>query len=364
MSSSLDILPFEEWCNNGQQPLIISGPCSAETEEQTLETAKALDGISKVTVFRAGVWKPRTRPNSFEGKGEEALKWLQQVQKETRLKTAVEVAQPKHVEQAIKYGVDMLWLGARTVGNPFSVQEIADSLKGIDIPIMVKNPMNPDVSLWIGALERINQAGINRLMAIHRGFDFFKKSPYRNAPMWELAIELKRKIPHLPIIVDPSHIAGKRELLFDVSQKALDLNMNGLMIESHLDPAHALTDAAQQITPHRLAEILEQLQVRRQKGNYDFQHKLEEYRSEIDKLDAELIEILAQRFKIVDEIGEYKLNNNIAIFQLKRWSNILKDRIENGYSQGINREFLKKILQLVHKESINRQSSSYRNSKK
>lgn len=362
MSSSLDILPFEEWCNEGHQPLIISGPCSAESEEQTLQTALELNKISKVTVFRAGVWKPRTRPNSFEGKGEEALKWLQQVQKETRLKTAVEVAHPKHVELALKYGVDMLWLGARTVVNPFSVQEIADTLKGVDIPVMVKNPLNPDISLWIGALERINQAGINKMIAIHRGFDFFKKSPYRNAPMWELPIELKRKIPELPIIVDPSHIAGKRAFLFDIAQKALDLDMNGLMIECHRNPMEALTDAAQQITPSRLDEILGKLQVRRQKGNYDFQHKLEEYRSEIDKLDAELIEILAQRFKIVDEIGEYKLNNNIAIFQLKRWSNILKDRLENGHRQGINRRFLKKILQLVHKESIIRQTGTDRDS--
>jgi len=362
MSLSLDILPLEEWCNGGQQPLIISGPCSAETREQTLQTARELDAVSRVTVFRAGVWKPRTRPNSFEGKGEEALQWLQQVKEETRLKTAVEVAKPEHVELALKYGVDILWVGARTVVNPFSVQELADALRGVDIPVMVKNPMNPDLSLWIGALERINQAGINKLIAIHRGFDYFKKSPYRNTPMWELPIELKRKIPQLPIIVDPSHIAGKRELLFDVAQKALDLDMNGLMIESHYNPHQALTDAAQQITPKRLEEILDNLQVRRQKGNYDFQHKLEEYRSEIDKLDAELIEILAQRFKIVDEIGEYKLNNNIAIFQLKRWSNILKDRLENGHSQGINRRFLKKILQLVHKESILRQTGSNRES--
>lgn len=362
MSSSLDILPFEDWCNGGQQPLIISGPCSAESESQVLQTALELDSISKVTVYRAGIWKPRTRPNSFEGKGEEALQWLQQVKEQTRLKTAVEVAQPKHVELALKYGVDMLWLGARTVVNPFSVQEIADALKGVDIPVMVKNPLNPDISLWIGALERINQAGIKRLIAIHRGFDFFKKSPYRNAPMWEVPIELKRKIPELPIIVDPSHIAGNRDLLFDIAQKALDLDMNGLMIESHCDPDKALTDAAQQIKPKRLGEILERLQVRRQKGNYDFQHKLEEYRSEIDKLDAELIEILAQRFKIVDEIGEYKLHHNIAIFQLKRWSNILNDRLENGHNQGISKSFLKQILQLVHKESILRQTGSYRDS--
>jgi len=359
MSKQLDILAFEEWCNEGKQPLFISGPCSAETEEQVIKTAKEIDALGKVKIFRAGVWKPRTRPHAFEGKGEEALIWLKRVQKETSLKTAVEVANPKHVEQALKHGVDILWLGARTVVNPFSVQEIADSLKGVDIPVMVKNPLNPDISLWIGALERINHAGIKKLMAIHRGFDFFKKSIYRNAPMWEIPIELKRRIPKLPILVDPSHIAGKRDLLFDIAQKALDLDMNGLMIESHIDPTNAITDAAQQLKPEKLGELLDKLVVRRQKGNYDFQHKLEEHRSEIDKLDAELIEILARRFEIIDEIGKYKLHNNITIYQAKRWTNILQDRLENGAEQGISKAFLKKVLQLVHKESIQRQTQIY-----
>lgn len=359
MDSELDILAFEEWCNEGRQPLIISGPCSAESEDQVLQTAKKIESTGKVKIFRAGVWKPRTRPNSFEGKGEDALKWLQQVQSQTSMKVAVEVAQPVHVELALKYGIDVLWLGARTVVNPFSVQEIADSLKGVDIPVFVKNPLNPDVSLWIGALERINQAGVKKLMAIHRGFDFLKKSPFRNAPMWEIPIELKRRYPRLPIIVDPSHIGGRRDLIFDIAQKALDLDMNGLMIETHINPDVALTDAAQQLTPERLEEVLNQLVVRRQKGTYDFQHQLEEYRSEIDKLDAVLIETLAQRFKMVDEIGKFKLNNNITIFQLKRWSNILQDRLENGESHGIDREFLLKILQLMHKESITRQTNIY-----
>jgi chorismate mutase len=359
MDSGLDILAFDKWCNQGRQPLIISGPCSAESEEQVLQTAKQIEALGKVKIFRAGVWKPRTRPKAFEGKGEEALKWLQQVKAQTSLKVAVEVAKPKHVELALDYDVDVLWLGARTVVNPFSVQEIADSLKGVDIPVMVKNPLNPDISLWIGALERINQAGINKLMAIHRGFDFLKKSPFRNAPMWEIPIELKRRYPKLPVLVDPSHIGGKREMIFDIAQKALDLDMNGLMIESHMQPDIALTDAAQQITPQMLGDILSKLVVRRQKGNYDFQHKLEEYRSEIDKLDAELIDTLAQRFRMVDEIGKFKLHNNITIFQLKRWSNILQDRLENGESNGLNKEFLLKILQLVHKESIYRQTSIY-----
>jgi len=361
MSKHLNILPFNEWCNNGNQPLIISGPCSAETEEQVLKTAKKINATGQVKIFRAGIWKPRTRPHSFEGIGEEALLWLKQVQQETSLKTAVEVANPKHVELALKHGVDILWLGARTVVNPFSVQEIADSLKGVDVPVLVKNPLNPDISLWIGALERINDAGINKMMAIHRGFDFFKKSIYRNAPMWEIPIELKRRIPNLPILVDPSHIAGKRELLFDIAQKALDLDMNGLMIESHINPDIAITDAAQQLKPEHLNDLLNKIVIRRQKGNYNFQHKLEEQRSEIDKLDAELIEILARRFEIIDEIGEYKLNNNITIYQAKRWSNILKERLENGEEQGINKEFLMKVLQLVHKESIQRQTHIYQN---
>jgi chorismate mutase len=359
MSQTLDFLAFDEWCKQGKQPLIISGPCSAETEEQVMETAKQIDALDQVQIFRAGVWKPRTRPHSFEGKGEEALKWLKQVQQETSLKTAIEVANPKHVELALKHGVDIFWLGARTVVNPFSVQEIADSLKGVDIPVMVKNPLNPDISLWLGALERINDAGITKLMAIHRGFDFFTKSIYRNTPMWEIPIELKRRLPKLPIIVDPSHIAGKRDLLFDIAQKALDLDMNGLMIESHINPDQALTDSAQQITPDKLHEFLNDLVVRRQKGNYDFQHKLEEFRSEVDKLDAELIEILARRFDMVDEIGKYKLNNNITIYQAKRWSNILQERLENGQEHGIEKEFLLKILQLVHKESIQRQTNIY-----
>ncbi|MCK5775739.1 MAG: bifunctional 3-deoxy-7-phosphoheptulonate synthase/chorismate mutase type II [Bacteroidales bacterium] len=360
MDKTLDILPLKDWCTSPQEPLFISGPCSAESEAQLLTTARELDALGNIKIFRAGVWKPRTRPNSFEGIGEKALEWLQTVKAETSLKTAIEIAKPQHVELALEYGVDILWIGARTVVNPFSVQEIADSLKGVDIPVMVKNPLNPDISLWIGALERINQAGIKKMIAIHRGFDFFKKSIYRNAPMWEIPIELKRRIPNLPILVDPSHIAGKRELLFDISQKALDLDMDGLMIESHYNPKVAITDAAQQIRPAKLGELIDKLIIRRQKGNYDFQHKLEEYRSEIDKLDAELIDILARRFDIVDEIGNYKLHNNITIYQTKRWTNILSDRLESGEAHGIDKGFLKKILQLLHKESIARQARIYK----
>lgn len=360
MSNTLFVNPLDSWIKTDNQPLIISGPCSAESEKQMLETAKELVKINSVKLFRAGVWKPRTRPNMFEGNGEKALKWLQLVKKETGLKTMVEVANPAHVELALKYEIDVLWLGARTVVNPFSVQEIANALTGVDIPVMVKNPLNPDLSLWVGALERINDAGIRNLAAIHRGFDFFKKSAFRNAPMWEIPIELKRLYPSLPIITDPSHITGKRSLLAEIAQKAFDLEMDGLMIESHYKPDEALTDAKQQITPTVLQELLGKLIIRERKGDFAFETKLEEYRSEIDKLDAEMIDILARRLDIIDSIGRYKKENNITILQLKRWSNILQERLENGKNLGMDPEFLIKILELVHKESIVRQTKIYK----
>lgn len=360
MSNSLVVNPLDSWIKTDNQPLIISGPCSAESEKQMLETARELAKINTVKIFRAGIWKPRTRPNMFEGHGEKALKWLQLVKHETNLKTTVEVANPTHVELALKYGVDVLWLGARTVVNPFSVQEIANALKGVDIPVLVKNPLNPDISLWVGALERINDAGIQNLAAIHRGFDFFKKSAFRNAPMWEIPIELKRLYPSLPIITDPSHITGKRSLLAEISQKAFDLEMDGLMIESHYKPDEALTDAKQQITPTELKKLLDKLIIRERKGDFEFETKLEEYRSEIDKLDAEMIDILARRLDIIDSIGRYKKENNITILQLKRWSNILQERLENGRNLGVDPEFLIKILELVHRESIIRQTRIYK----
>lgn len=360
MSNRLIIDALETWIKTDNKPFIISGPCSAESEEQVLETAKELAKISAIKLFRAGVWKPRTRPNMFEGHGEIALKWLQIAKQETGLKTTVEVANPKHVELALKYNVDVLWLGARTVVNPFSVQEISESLKGVDIPVMVKNPLNPDLSLWIGALERLQQVGITKLAAIHRGFDFFKKSAFRNAPMWEIPIELKRLYPNLPILTDPSHIAGKRSLLAEISQKAFDLEMDGLMIESHYQPENALTDARQQITPSALNTLINNLIIRERKGDFEFETKLEEYRSEIDKLDAEMIDILARRLDVIDSIGKYKKENNITILQLKRWSNILQERLENGKNLGVDPDFLIKVLELVHKESILRQTRIYK----
>ncbi|MCD4681303.1 MAG: bifunctional 3-deoxy-7-phosphoheptulonate synthase/chorismate mutase type II [Bacteroidales bacterium] len=364
MSIELNILPIQKWLNFDSHPIIISGPCSAESEEQLLRTARELSQIPNVRIFRAGIWKPRTRPNQFEGVGNIGLEWLKKVKQESGLLTTVEVANPKHVEEAIKHDVDILWLGARTVVNPFSVQEIAEALQGVDIPVIIKNPVNPDINLWIGALERINRAGITKLAAIHRGFYFFESSPFRNAPMWEIPIELKRLYPALPLFCDPSHICGNKDLIQSVSQKALDLEMEGLMIESHYNPDIALTDANQQITPKHLANIFSKLVIREESVTGEFETKLDELRTEIDKLDAELIDILLHRMKIVEEIGEYKRDNNITILQIKRWSEIIKNRLAHGIKIGLNRDFLLKILQLVHKESIQKQTDIMNKGKK
>jgi len=351
----MDIEPLGNWIPFSHQPFIISGPCSAETEQQVMETAMGLAAIPQVKVFRAGIWKPRTRPGAFEGVGTPGLKWLQRVKNETGLLVTVEVANPRHVEEALDHGIDILWIGARTVVNPFTVQEIAEAIAGHDIPVLVKNPLNPDLKAWMGALERLNQMGITRLIAVHRGFSFFNRSPYRNAPMWEIPIELKRLAPNLPIIVDPSHICGNRELIPATIQKALDLEMNGLMIESHINPARALTDKNQQITPAQLTEIISKLILRRESGGVEFEAKLETLRSEIDKLDEELIDILARRMNVVQEIGTYKKANKITILQLKRWNQLTRERIEAGIKMGLSREFILKLLESVHEEGIQRQ---------
>ncbi len=361
MGIILDILPLNKWLDIGDAPLVISGPCSAESEDQVLQTAMELTKIPNVKIFRSGIWKPRTRPGLFEGVGLQGLKWLQQVKDQTSLLTAVEVANPEHVEAALKYEVDILWIGARTVVNPFSLQELANVLNGVDIPVMIKNPVNPDMNLWVGALERINMSGIKRIAAIHRGFYFFDKTPYRNAPMWEIPIELKRLVPNLPVICDPSHICGERSMLLDVAQKALDLEMDGLMLESHIDPDHALTDPEQQIKPAELELLIKSLVIRKQEGNFEFESKLEELRTEIDKIDAELIQILSRRMQLVDEIGQYKKDHNITILQLKRWSNIVQNRLRTGMDSGLQKEFLQKLLEIVHIESIKRQTDIYRN---
>ncbi|GAB4322791.1 MAG: bifunctional 3-deoxy-7-phosphoheptulonate synthase/chorismate mutase type II [Bacteroidales bacterium] len=348
-----------DWLGGGERPVIISGPCSAESEEQTLETARRISTTGKVSVFRAGVWKPRTRPGMFEGRGEKALQWLQKVKELTGLKVTVEVANPEHIELALKYGIDILWIGARTVVNPFSMQEVAHALRGVDIPVMVKNPVNPDLNLWLGALERLREAGITRMAAIHRGFWFFERSPYRNAPMWEIPIELKRQCPDLPMICDPSHICGTPSLLLPVAQKALDLEMDGLMIESHSNPKEALTDARQQITPEELNELINSLIIRDSMASKNFRNRLEKLRSEVDKIDGELLQILARRMELIDELGKYKRDHNITILQLKRWSNIVEERLKMGVASGLDRDFLLRILEIVHTESIRRQSEIY-----
>jgi len=355
MTTTLKIIPLEEWLPVSAEPLIIAGPCSAETEAQVMETAIELARIPQVKVFRAGIWKPRTRPETFEGVGTIGLKWLGKVKKETGLQVTVEVANPKHVEEAIAHGIDILWIGARTVANPFSIQEIGEALKGRDIPIMVKNPLNPDIKTWLGAIERLNQMGVKKIIAIHRGFSFFNRSPYRNSPMWEIPIEIKRLCPELPVLTDPSHICGNREMILSTSQKSLDLEMNGLMIEAHINPSEALTDKNQQLSPLQLQDLITKLVVRKESGGVEFENKLEELRSEIDKLDEEMINILARRMTVVEEIGKYKKANKITILQLKRWNQIIHDRIDTGIKMGLSHEFILRLLESVHEEGIQRQ---------
>ena len=341
----------------GGKPFIISGPCSAETESQMITTAKQLAATGKVHALRAGIWKPRTRPGQFEGAGAEGLQWLVMAKQETGLPITTEVANAAHVEACLKAGVDILWIGARTTVNPFSVQEIADSLRGVNIPVMVKNPVNPDIELWIGAFERLNQAGIKNLTAIHRGFSSFEKGPFRNAPMWDLAIELKTRVPGLEMICDPSHISGNRELIAMVSQKALDLDMAGLMIESHLNPDAAWSDAKQQVTPERLLEMLTDLVWRHETTTeQEFITALTTLREQINQVDDELLTLLGQRMKLSDKIGEYKKNNNITILQTNRWNDILERAFKKGDTLGLTKEFITKYFDAVHLESIQHQN--------
>ncbi|MBN8691753.1 MAG: bifunctional 3-deoxy-7-phosphoheptulonate synthase/chorismate mutase type II [Bacteroidetes bacterium] len=355
----MKIQALNTWITKDKEALIVAGPCGAETREQVLETAKGLAAISQVKLFRAGIWKPRTRPNSFEGVGEEGLKWLNEVQQQYKLKTTVEVANAQHVELALKYKVDVLWIGARTTVNPFSVQEIADAVKGVDIPVMIKNPIHADLHLWIGALERINNAGITKLAAIHRGFHFAGKSKYRNKPMWEIAIELKTLLPDLPIICDPSHIGGKRDLIEPIAQKALNLGMNGLMIETHPHPEKALSDAAQQITPIELSDLLGRLIFPdTQSSDVEFSNKLKSLRSMIDEVDDELINLLAKRLQIIEEIALYKKDQNITVFQLERWQEILRTRSQWAEKLGVSRHHIEKICQILHEESIRVQNEA------
>lgn len=352
MKLVLNIANKADWLPK-KTPIIISGPCSVESEEQVLKTAQQISKDGKSSILRGGIWKPRTRPNSFEGVGEEGLKWLKQAGNEVGLPVATEVANSEHVEACLRSEIDVLWIGARTTVNPFSIQAIADALKGVDVPVFVKNPITPDINLWIGALERINDAGINKLAAIHRGFSSFDKSSYRNAPMWELPIELKLMCPALPLFCDPSHIAGDKELIPYVSQKALDLDMEGLMLESHISPSEAKSDAKQQLTPAELDIVLSQLVIRKKNtGNEDFINKLEQLRTVIDELDEELINKFSSRMSIIEKIGEYKSQNNVTILQLERWEKILANRSFLAEKVGLSDDFIKKMLELIHQESI------------
>lgn len=357
MKHTLDILPLKSWLDTGDKPLVIAGPCSAETEEQLVSTAHLLANTGRVNILRAGIWKPRTRPGEFEGIGSIGLQWLKRAKEETGLLTATEVATAKHVEEALAAGVDVLWIGARSTANPFTVQEIADALVGVDIPVFVKNPVNPDLSLWIGALERINGAGIKKLGAIHRGFSSFEKTAFRNEPMWDIAIQLKSACPELPIINDPSHICGNRELLPYIAQKAMDMDLQGLIIESHIDPSVAWTDAKQQVTPAALVELLDNLSVRRPASdNPAFEDKLTELRQQIDKLDDAILKQIGDRMKIAEKIGEYKRDNNVTILQVNRWDEIVEKRLKLAKALSISDDFATKYLELLHNESIRKQN--------
>jgi chorismate mutase len=337
------------------KPIYMAGPCSAETEEQVMNTARPLAAMG-IKIFRAGIWKPRTRPNAFEGVGSVGLKWLQHVKQETGMLVSTEVANVKHVYEALKYGVDIIWLGARTTANPFAVQDIADSLRGVNIPVMIKNPINPDVNLWIGAIERINNAGIKRIAAIHRGFSSYDKTLYRNVPQWQVPIELRSRIPDMPIITDPSHICGTREFLYDISQKAMDLNFDGLIIETHCNPDKALSDAKQQVTPEGLKSILDRLVLRDPEVKEELMLTLAVLRDQIDKLDDKIINMLEERMQVAEKIGLYKKENNITILQTKRWDDMLKNRLRLGTRKGLSEEFVIKLFRSIHQESINHQT--------
>ncbi|MBR4390196.1 MAG: bifunctional 3-deoxy-7-phosphoheptulonate synthase/chorismate mutase type II [Prevotella sp.] len=337
--------------SDNERPFVIAGPCSAESEEQVMTTAKQL-ASKGCHNFRAGVWKPRTKPGGFEGHGEKALPWLQRVQKETGMLVATEVATPEHVELAMKYGIDILWIGARTTANPFAMQALADALRGCKTPVFVKNPVNPDLELWIGALERLNQAGVTHLGAIHRGFSSYDKKIYRNLPMWQIPIELRRRIPDMPIICDPSHIGGKRELVAPLCQQALDLGADGLIVESHCDPDKAWSDASQQVTPDVLDYILSLLVIRDETVTTEGIHEL---RKQIDELDNQLMNLLAQRMRVCREIGQYKKEHNMTVLQHIRYSEILDKRGAQGALCGMGTDFVKKIFESVHEESVRQQ---------
>lgn len=346
----LDLRPLNLPSDN-ERPFVIAGPCSAETEEQVMSTARDL-ARKGCHNFRAGVWKPRTKPGGFEGKGEEALGWMKQVKEETGMRITTEVAKPEHVELCLKYGIDILWIGARTSANPFAMQDLADSLRGVDIPVFVKNPVNPDLELWIGAMERINQAGIKRLAAIHRGFSSYDQKIYRNLPMWQIPMELHRRIPGLPLICDPSHIGGRRDLIAPLCQQAMDLGFDGLIIESHCNPDAAWSDAKQQVAPDVLDYILSLLVVR---DEHSTTEGITLLRKQIDELDNDLMELLAKRMRVCREIGQYKKEHNMTVFQANRYNEILEKRGAQGSLMGMDAKFIAKVFEGVHEESVRQQ---------
>lgn len=341
-----------------EESFVVAGPCSAETPDQVLQTARALSAIPSVKAFRAGIWKPRTRPNAFEGHGEKALPWLQEARLQTGLPLTIEVANAYHTQKALEAGIDILWIGARTTVNPFSVQEIAEVLRGVDIPVMVKNPVTPDLPLWLGAIERLQNVGLTNLAAIHRGFTSFEKTAFRNAPEWSIPIDFKRLMPGIPLLCDPSHMGGNRSLLLSISQKALDLDYAGLMIESHPNPDVAWSDAQQQITPQKLSELLSGLRFKRTESNSpELINQLELLRSEIDILDERLLEVLARRMNLVQEIGEYKKENNLTILQVSRWRYIFEQALKNGSRLELNEKLVRDLYKLIHLESIRLQET-------
>lgn len=365
MEEKLRIKRVEQWELYKGRPLAVCGPCSAETPEQLMGTARKLAEMGRTDIFRAGIWKPRTRPDSFEGVGKEGLKWLREVKRETGLPVATEVANSVHVNDALKFGVDILWIGARTSANPFAMQEIADALSGVDATVMIKNPVNPDLNLWIGAIERIAKAGIEKIAAIHRGFSAYEHTIYRNQPKWLLPVELKRAIPTLPLICDPSHMGGSRDLLQEISQKAMDLNYDGLMIESHIDPENALSDKDQQVTPDELKSLLDRLVLRNRHFNGD-EHDttLYELRSQIDLYDDQLLDLLELRMDVAQTIGRYKNEKNMTILQNSRWEEVMSRAVCKGSCKGLSEEFIENMFKAVHQESINHQNNVMNSNKK
>ncbi|MBE6251261.1 MAG: 3-deoxy-7-phosphoheptulonate synthase [Bacteroidales bacterium] len=358
MAKKLELVSLYEWgMFTEPRPSVVAGPCSAETEEQVMETAKGLKELG-INVFRAGIWKPRTHPGCFEGIGVPGLKWMQRAKREYGLKIATEVASEKHVFECLKHGVDLVWIGARTTANPFLVQEIADALADTDIPVLVKNPVNPDIDLWIGALERLNNAGIKKLGVIHRGFSTVEKTKYRNDPQWQMAIELRSRYPELPFFVDPSHMAGSKDYILELSQRSLDLGFEGLMIESHCNPSVALSDAKQQLTPAELKDMLyNQITVRdADSDSKEWKENIDQLRAKIDILDESLLYTLSSRMKISRQIGEYKKNNNIAILQTSRWDSILAKVVSKGAEYGLPKEFIEDVFNAIHETSVEMQN--------